>query len=51
MPQSAIHCSENIINMLIKSQEDLLAPRDPPSLQINLTHIAPLTYAYMPHEL
>lgn len=29
MPQPTIHCSENIINMLIKSQEDLLAPCDP----------------------
>lgn len=34
MPQPSIHCSENIINMLIKSQEDLLAPHDPPRFRL-----------------
>lgn len=50
MPQCDIHCSENMINMLIKKKKTfwlyvtLL-------LLINLAHIAPLTCAYRPHEL
>lgn len=51
MPQCDFHCSENIINMLIKKVKKTSWLCVTLLLLINLAHIAPLTCAYRPHEL
>lgn len=51
MPLCDIHCSENIINTLIKKIRMTLWHRITHLLMINLVHTAPLTCAYRPYKL